>query len=409
MARKSTSSPAAKPAKLKPFRPNKPYPDFPLGATSTGYWQKRIGGKLHYFGKWAKRDELGQLVRLPNDGAPEALRLYNEHVNGKPDATGGLTVRDLCNHFLTSKDNLLKSKELAQRTFEEYEQIAKILVAEFGRDRQVTDLKTIDFETLRAKLAQRWGPVRLGNAVQRVKTVFKYGYDTELIDKLPRALGRDGQFRKPSKKKLREHRNESGEKVFTADEIRRMLDAASVPMRAMILLGINAAYGNSDCGELPRRALDLDGGWVTFPRPKTGVKRRASLWPETVAALQAAIAERPEPRDKAHAGLVFITMHGRPWAADGYAQSVTQETCSILKRLHINGRRNLGFYGLRHTFRVVADATRDQVAARYIMGHTDESIDGVYRDASQIDDSRLRTVAEAVHDWLFAPAEGGGR
>jgi integrase len=395
MTRKSTRSTAVTPAKSKPFRPDKPYPDFPLGAISTGYWVKRIGGKLYYFGKWAK-SENGALVRLPNDGTDEALRLYNQHVNGAPAEDGGFTVRDLCNHFLTSKTNKLKSGELAKRTFAEYEQITDILFAQFGRDRQVDSLKAIDFETLRAKLAERWGPVRLGNAVQRVKTVFKYAYDAGLIEKLPRY----GDFKKPSDKVLRKNRNEGGEKIFTAAEIRQMLDAGSVPMRAMILLGVNGALGNSDCGELPHRALDLDGGWVTFPRPKTGVKRRAALWPETIEALKLALAERPEPKDKAHAGLVFITKHGRPWAAEGSADSVTQETGKILRRLHINGRRNLGFYALRHSFRTAADVTHDLTAIRLIMGHTDSSIDGNYTHG--VYDDRLRKVADVVRAWLFA-------
>ena len=31
-------------------RPRKPYPDFPLSWHPSGYWCKRIRGKLHYFG-----------------------------------------------------------------------------------------------------------------------------------------------------------------------------------------------------------------------------------------------------------------------------------------------------------------------------------------------------------------------
>ena len=38
----------------------------------------------------------------------------------------------------------------------------------------------------------------------------------------------------------------------------------------MVLLGINLGYGNADVGRLPLSAVNLDTGWVDFPRPKTG-------------------------------------------------------------------------------------------------------------------------------------------
>jgi hypothetical protein len=49
----------------------------------------------------------------------------------------------------------------------------------------------------------------------------------------------------------------------------------------MILLGINGGMGNSDCANLPLRAVDLDAGMIDFPRPKTGIARRCPLWPDT--------------------------------------------------------------------------------------------------------------------------------
>src|SRR5690606_7774981 len=66
-------------------------------------------------------------------------------------------------------------------------------------------------------------------------------------------------------------------------------------LRAMILLAINGGMGNFDCASLPMSAVNLETGWVNYPRPKTGVGRRFPLWPETAAAIQEAIDKRPEP------------------------------------------------------------------------------------------------------------------
>ena len=90
----------------------------------------------------------------------------------------------------------------------------------------------------------------------------------------------------------------------------------------MTLLGVSAGMGNSDCAQLPESALDLAGGWLDYPRPKTGVPRRAKLWPETVEALRVALAQRDrwlekrqkrgEPVDADTALRVFVTRIGKP-------------------------------------------------------------------------------------------------
>src|SRR5262249_3126960 len=115
-------------------------------------------------------------------------------------------------------------------------------------------------------LAKRWGPVRLGNAVQRLRTVFKHALDARLIA-APVCFG--PAFVRPSKKVLRVHRAAQGPKLFRADEVRRQLDAADGQLKAMVLLGINCGFGPTDCAKVPRSALDLEGGWVDYPRPKT--------------------------------------------------------------------------------------------------------------------------------------------
>lgn len=122
-----------------------------------------------------------------------------------------------------------------------------------------------DFEHLRADLAKQFGPVRLGNEIQRTRTVFKYGYDTGLIDK-PVRFG--PVFKKPTATILRKHKAAGGKKLLAADDARRLVEAAGPAVRAMILLRLNAGFGNSDVATLPLKMLDLDGGWATDPRPK---------------------------------------------------------------------------------------------------------------------------------------------
>jgi integrase len=274
----------------------------------------------------------------------------------------------------------------------------------FGRIRPVDDLAADDFEMLRADIAKQWGPVRLGNEVQRVRTVFKYGYESGLFDK-PVRYG--PQFRKPGAAVLRKHRAANGKRMFEASDLRRLLKVAPTQLKAMILLGINCGFGNHDCATLPLAALDLTGAWLDYPRPKTGIARRCSLWPDTVAALQAALSARPVAKDAA-AGLVFVTKHHGSWGADGNTSAITHEFRDLLNGLALH-RVGLGFYSLRHTFRTVADSARDQVAANFIMGHADATMAGVYRE--RMDDSRLKAVADFVHAWLFreSPEPGNAK
>jgi integrase len=166
----------------------------------------------------------------------------------------------------------------------------------------------------------------------------------------------------------------------------------------MILLGLNCAFGNTDVGQLPIDAVDLDGGWVRFPRPKTGIDRTIPLWPETVVSIREWLTLRPSPTDPADSRLLFITHKRGAWRTDGASRPLTAEFSKLMRRVGLNGHR--GFYALRHTFATVADGTRDFVAARMLMGHTFAGdITHVYRE--RIDAARLQAVTDYVRKWSF--------
>jgi integrase len=371
----------------QPVRPEKPYPEFPLFPHATRRWAKKIRGKLHYFGPWSDPDG--------------ALKKYVEqrddlHAGLTPRVQGGaLAVRDLLNRFLTSKRQLVETREITPRTFADYHATCARIGSAFGLTRLVSDLAADDFARYRAAVAKSWGPVALGNEIQRVRSLFKFADDAGLIDR-PMRLGPG--FKRPSKKTLRQARHAKGPRMFEAQQVRKILAAAGPILKAMILLGVNCGFGNSDCGNLPLTALDLDSGWVNYPRPKTGIARRCPLWPETVASIQKALTRRPVPVDPADTGLVFITKQRKSWAKNTHDGPITKEMTKILKKLQMH-RPGLNFYALRHTFETIGGESRDQVAVDVIMGHARDDMASVYRE--RVSDERLRAVSDHVHGWLF--------
>ena len=218
--------------------------------------------------------------------------------------------------------------------------------------------------------------MRIGNEVQRVRTLFKYGFEVDLLER-PAKFGPG--FKKPSRKVMRLARAEKGPRLFEASQVRRIIEEAKLPLQAMVLLAVNCGLGNSDCGNLQQRHLDPENSWLNYPRPKTGIERRGPLWPETVAALKAAIGSRPIPKESDDQCLVFITKYGEPWTKEVTDSPISKEFDKVLVTLEIK-RPGLSFYALRHTFATIGGEARDQAAVDHIMGHARDDMASVYRE-----------------------------
>lgn len=386
------STPAEVRRKDSQAKPAKPYPDFPLFPHAAGVWAKKIRGRLVYFGPWSDPDGALKKYLAEKDDLHAGRQ-------PRPD-TGAVTVKDLANAFLNAKQQAVDAGELSPRTWSDYKATTDLAVSEFGKSRLVSDLRPEDFAALRNKMAKKWGPHRLGTTIQMLRCLFRYAYESDLIDR-PMRYGPG--FKRPSKKTMRLYKAKQGPKLFSAEEVRKLLGAAGVQMKAMILLAVNCGYGNSDCGNLPLSALDLGRGWVNYPRPKTGIDRRCPLWSETVEALRAVLAARKDPKDPADAGLVFVTQRGYSWAKDVADSPVTKEMRKLLDQLGMNGHRN--FYALRHTHRTIGDGAKDQPASDHIMGHESPHMSSIYREG--ISDERLKAVTDHIRGWLFDDTNGG--
>lgn len=374
----------------KPKKTNKPYPTFPLFPHNNGSWAKKIRGKLHYFG--------------PHENWKAALELYERqkddlHAGRSPrQHTNGVTIDELVNKFLAAKEEAIETKELTRDSWNDYRDSARRVKRVLGENTPVDVLHQDDFARLRADIAKTNGLVALGNEVGRIRVIFNWGWKTKMLAQQP---DYGLSFAKPTKKALRIHRANKPKKLYQVQEMRRMIYAAKPQMKAMALLAINCGLGNTDCARLKFEHLDLVRGWLDYSRPKTGVERRAKLWPETVAAIGAAVESTERMRTRVTTDLranVFLTKYGQTWEGTDKACPVSHECRKTLVAAGVY-RPGLSFYAIRHTFQTIGERSRDSQAVSFIMGHVDNSMAGVYRE--EFDNDRLVAVSDYILGWLF--------
>lgn len=389
------STPVTTPAKVKPVKvkPPKPHKDFPLYYHDCGQWSKKVRGKLRYFGTDAKK-ALDRWLREKDDLiAGRTPRPYDANE---------LTVKQLCDLFLESGESKVSTGEITQRTWDDYETTAKEVAKILGHSAAVEHLRPDDFRKLRSELAGTVGLKTLDGRVTRARAIFNYASKNGLLEvNLNRLWGTE--FNKPSRSAITKQGG-NVEKLFSREEIISLIYHAGHQMRAMILLGINGGYGNADCALIEKE--DIEDGWLTRKRQKTGKRRRTPLWPETQAAISEALAKRPDPKYDVDEPMVFITKYGNTWVPSSKDNPVSQEFKKVAKSAGIRGGYKT-FYTLRHTFQTIGDETKDFVAVSMLMGHVDSSISGHYRE--KISDERLKAVVDHVHAWLYPPAKKATR
>ena len=359
--------------------------DFPLYFhKASGHWCKTIAGRRWYFGK-DKAKALAKWKRERDDLLAG---------NRRPAEGTVITVRYVCNYLLTAKKRELEAGEVSKRQFDDLKTMAGYLIENFGENRSVESLRPDDFGELRAKMAKRWSTAGLVQRINNIKSFFNFAYKNAVL-RQPVQLGT--QFAIPKKKVMRQSRQQRGKRDFRPEELRALLFQASPHVKAFILLGLNCGVGNTDIAVMKHEHIDLDSGWLDYPRRKTSVERRCKLWDETVEAIREAVATQPTSTKLAE--YVFLTRRRNLWSDPDSCQCALSQAFTKLAKCAGVYARGKSFYALRHTFETVAGETRDQVAVDHCMGHDSGSIANEYRE--RISDERLEAVADHVHAWLF--------
>jgi integrase len=381
------------------------------------YFGKVADGHDAALAKWeAAGKHEGIIVALREGRDPfDAQRRQNE--------AEGPILADVVNSYVHYQTQQLERGKIKKPTLVDVFRTCKRLVDYFGRSRVVSSLTPDDWRGFYNLLQKTRGTVAIRNAVIRTRGVFIFALANEDIETLPR-YGK--QFDPPDQDDIDREKDGKRVPLFTSEEIGKLLAAASVPMRAMLLLGLNAAFGPSDLATLPIAAIDLEAGWVAHKRPKTGTPRRCPLWPSTIAAVREVLASRPAPRVDEARELLFVSKRGLPWcrvdfkldASDKLVSSFSNNEVSkvfarLLRKAGVAKLARRSFYSLRHKSRSLMTAAKDEVAADFVCGHVLSGMRRIYIHREEIADARLRHVVDSVHQQLWGtsawptPAEGG--
>jgi len=386
-------------------------PDFPLSPhidkkRGIGRWYKTIRGKRHYFG--AVDDPDAALRRY--EAAQDQLEADTNSVR-----SDGVTLKDVANEWLDARAADRKDGEITDQTFDSYYRIAQNVCDVLGKNTPVAVLAPAHFSKLARTIRRKSSPTNANKSRTVIKMMLKWAWESEII---PDAVRFGPDFRPMKKADKRAAKHAKGRMTFTAAEIRTLLDAASIDLKAFILLGINGGLYSKDISDLTPSDIDLKKAVIDDQRVKTKVDRQIPLWPSTVKAIRAAMVQERNPKASAR-GLLFCTATGLPWYRESLKKRYDgspklykvdqvgkefrelQQACG----LHRSGR---GFGHFRHSHRTISDGAGDPHAAMRVMGHELPGISSHYIETIEWD--RLRRVTNHVHEWLFGEsfAEGPG-
>jgi integrase len=383
-------------------RPQPKAPGVRLTAHKRG-WVAKIGGKV----KW-----------LAPIGQPQlALERYHkkmaEYRTGQPVAAqapdNAVPLGNVGQLFIDAKFAKVQAGELKPRTYDGYEKGVVRAVKHFGYETPALAIPVAGWQAYRAALAAKFKVGTLARHVGAVRALSKWALANEYIDR-PFRFGTE--FNLPSQKATRAAKRQAGDRTYTPAQVRKIRRATDPVFRAMFLLSINGGVGNTDLARLTDANVKPDR--IEFERSKTEVPRLIPLWPETVAALKAARAARPEPSDPSLADRVFLTERGHPYVRDnldaaGNLTSTTDKIATLFwKQMEALGI-DRSFYDGRRTFQTIGDQVGPPHVVRAIMGHAARGEDMSARYRQEIPLAQMVAVVNHVRRQLgVATCRGSG-
>jgi len=309
-----------------------------------------------------------------------------------------VTVGELVADFLASKRAAVKANQITQRMLGDYDDDCQRVIDEFGAGRPVLSLSPEDFASFRAKLSEKYGLNTFGVIVARIRSLFKHGYDSGVLE-APVRLGQG--FNPPDKEARAELAARKAEEIYSGPDIETLLNKTAeiykphlaVPCRLMILLGINNGFANTDVADLPLDAAMHAAGGGILHVERNGLVRRCPLWPRTLRALLEMLKLRETQKAKSFDDdwRLFLSGGGSSWIA-GRRNTVSDHFSRLSRFAGVQH----GFLALRRTFLMLAGEQCDESAVEAILG-----VPQAAASDRRVSDDRLHAVTRHVYARLF--------
>ncbi len=319
-------------------------------------------------------DKLEQAYRTRMSEAT-ARKLISEAVSkqlGERIATA--TPREFAKEILARK-----KIETSPRTLVRYEEVIGRLIEFLGdkSDDEIQFVTRADLERFRDSEFAKYAPSTVNLSIKIVRMFFREALVREYIDSNP-------TLSLASVKKG----NEPGKRPFTIEEIKSLIEVASLEWRGIILFGLYTGQRMSDIVSLTWANIDIQNKQVSFLTKKT--TRRIVL--PLLTPLQNFLAEIPAP-DNATANLfpdaasVFYKA-GRVGPLSAQFRKI-MVACGIVKKASHKKRnegqgmrrqvQKLSFHSLRHTATsMLKNAGVSDAVARDLIGHESAAVSASY-------------------------------
>jgi integrase len=360
-----------------------------LGKRADGRFQKKIDGKLYYFGHVGCSEE---------DATALLLDFLKQRAAGRKDWTpsDGIEVAKVADHFAAAMLARVKDGDLQERTFKDYDKAIKRFIASVGRSTLVANLGADHFKRFRKQLVADYGTYALDRYVQGIRTMFTWAHQNRVIASQPFYGDQFGKSTASERAAERLHnRDAKGDRVFSVEQIRILLKHPSCTgnIRTFILLGLNAGMYSADISDLNWGDIRERDGVLCIDthRAKTGVIRRAPLWPECAEAIAA--CKRGKPGDA-----VFLTYAGNRWNQHNGTDSI-QLLFQQLKQSAGIVAAGASFGALKHTHISNVSDHGDLNAARMVRGHRISGIE-VHYDFPSV--KRLKAVTDLARSRFLS-------